>query len=233
MKHLKKFENQTAKNVWLMGDNFVSPNVLLIGGEVEYNAKAIPQGVSIQHIDGTLYTMAQWVDRGFANDAANGVAIADKAASFVIAKTEKYNCIWASDTSNLIEGVTTLPSETLAGQSKDYGGYANTQAMLSVDTSGAAYYCNTYIFPNGARGYLPAMGEWRVAYKYATQISEAMNLIGAEQIGSSNTRYDMWSSTQYDADHACSFDWAEGTYGARYGDSKSNNYMKVRAFAVL
>ena len=231
MKHLKKFENQTAKNVWLMGDNFVSPNVLLIGGEVEYNAKAIPQGVSIQHIDGTLYTMAQWADRGFANDAANGVAIADKAASFVIAKTEKYNCIWASDTSNLIEGVTTIESST--AQTKDYAGYANTQAMLSVDTSGAAFYCDSYIFPNGARGYLPSMGEWRVAYKYASQISEALNLIGADQIGSSNSRYDMWSSTQYDATKACSFDWSAGTVGAPYGSIKSNNYMKVRAFAVL
>lgn len=231
MKYLKKFENQTAKNVWLMGDSFVSPNVLLIGEEVEYNAKAIPQGVSIQHIDGTLYTMAQWVDRGFANDAANGVAIADNAASFVIAKTEKYNCIWASDTSNLIEGVTTIESST--AQTKDYAGYANTQAMLSVDTSGAAFYCDSYIFPNGARGYLPSMGEWKVAYKYASQISEALNLIGADQIGSSNSRYDMWSSTQYDATHACSFDWSTGTVGAQYGDIKSNNYMKVRAFALL
>lgn len=231
MKHLKKFENQTAKNVWLMGDNFVSPNVLLIGGEVEYNAKAIPQGVSIQHIDGTLYTMAQWVDRGFANDAANGVAIADKAASFVIAKTEKYNCIWASDTSNLIEGVTTIESST--EQTKDYAGYANTQAMLSVDTSGAAFYCDSYIFPNGARGYLPSMGEWKVAYKYASQISEALNLIGADQIGSSNSRYNMWSSTQYDATNACVFDWPTGTIGAKYGVSKSNNYMKVRPFALL
>lgn len=230
MKYLRKFATGTDKNVWLMGDDYVSPNVLLVEEAVYYNAQAIPKGVSIQHIDGTIYTMEQWVEKGFANDAANGVAIVDEAASFVIAKTEKYFCIWASDTSSLIDGVTTIPSST--EQIKDYAGYANTQAMLSVDTSGAAYYCNTYIFPNGARGYLPAMGEWKVAYKYATQISEAMNLIGASQIGSSSDYY-MWSSTQYDATHACTFNWEEGTIGAPYGSSKSNSYMNVRAFAVL
>lgn len=60
----------------------------------------------------------------------------------------------------------------------DYDGVGNTEGMLKVDVSGAAYLCNNYIFPNGSKGYLPACGELDLIVTNSQIINEAMELIG-------------------------------------------------------
>ncbi len=62
----------------------------------------------------------------------------------------------------------------------DYSGAENTLKIASISTSGAAYSCANFTFPNGHKGYLPAFGELYIVYSNMTNISSAMNLIGGE-----------------------------------------------------
>lgn len=224
MKYLKKFETEAEVSSWKMSDECVKPNVVLVGDtrSVLYNVKAL-SGVMIQHIDGSLYTTDEWTTGGFSNDVANGVAVIDANASFVIAKTRiSSGMIWSSDTSTLVEGVYTATNSTTA--KFDYAGAANTALIVAIDTSKAAYSCANFEFPNGQKGYLPAMGEWTVAYNNKTAIDAAMTLIGGTAISGH-----FWSSTQYSASAAWRIDWSSGNRT----DEAKNSKRGVRAFSAL
>lgn len=217
MKYLRKFETEADVNM------SVTPNVVLVGetGKVVYNAF---NGVYIQHIDGSLYTTDEWTAKGFANEQANGVAVGKGSAKFVIAK-EYINSYmaWSSDTSNLVNGIVTTEDSSVA--KKDYDGAKNTKLIAAIDTSKAAYSCANYVFPNGQKGYLPALGEWMAAAAYKTKIDNAMTLIGGIAISSQSC----WSSTQLSATAAWIYNW---NYGYTNNMSK-NSAGYVRAFSAL
>ena len=156
----------------------------------------VPDGVSIQHIGGNFYTTDDWAAKGFSNDDANGVAVKGEQYGFVIAKTWFDGVPWASDASNLVNGILTTTNSDEA--KTDFAGAANTELMLATDTNGAAYICSNYTFPNGAKGYLPAAGEADVITKNITTITSAMNLISGNTIPNNP----IWSSTQYSSDKA-------------------------------
>ena len=218
MKYLRKFE--TEADVMMM----VQPNVVLVGDEARilYNVEP-PKGAFIQHIDGELYTTDQWSAMGFANDEANGVAVISDNAKFVIAKTSLGQTAWSSDTSNAVEGVMLTSDSTTA--KTDYAGAANTALISAIDTGKAAYKCANFTFPNGAKGYLPAFGEWVDAYAYKADVNAAMALIGGTALSGN-----IWSSTQYSAAEAWRLGW-DGGYEGYSG--KSSPYSSVRAFSAL
>lgn len=222
MKHLRKFENADAVKQWQMSADYANPNVVLMEdtGEIAYNLKSMT-GVYLQHIDGTLYTKEEWKAGNFSNDAANGIAVIDPAAQFVIAKT-KTSYAWASDMSNLISD---LPSLTSADALEDYAGEENTRIMLTVDTGRAAYYCANYTFPNGAKGYLPALGELKIANKYITEINGILALLGLSNIVLSN----YWSSSQAGKSQAWTFDF----YGKKAAIAYKNYSHYVQPFTSL
>lgn len=199
-----------------------TPNVCLAEdtGNVFYNYL---KGVFIQHIDGTLYTTEEWTAGGFTKDLANGVAVIDPAASFVIARGFAASGIaWSSDTSNVIEGIMTTTDSATAYT--DYAGAANTELMLAAGTSGAAHACADFTFPNGAKGYLPAAGEFKIAFNNKAAVNAALSLLGGTQI----TGIYQWSSTQVRDSQA----WC--MYGEGYGTStgKKNTYY-ARPFTSL
>lgn len=203
---------------------FDSPNVVLVAdsGKVLYNVPH-PKGVYIQHINGSLFTTDAWTAGGFANDEANGVAVISDNAKFVIAKISLGSMAWSSDTSNGVEGVM-LTSSSATAQT-DYAGAANTALIAVDDTNGAALACANFTFPNGARGYLPALGEWADACAYKADVDAAMTLIGGEAIGG---RY-YWSSSQYSSPAAWSLLWRTGI--TAYESKSIDNH--VRAFSAL
>jgi uncharacterized protein YsxB (DUF464 family) len=179
--------------------------------------------IYIQHIDGTLYTTDEWTAGGYANDQANGVAVVCASASFVIAKTNASTHVrWSSDVNNSVEGILTTSTESVA--ITDFAGAANTALMLATDTSGAAYVCSNYTFPNGAKGYLPAIGEWNVVYLNSARIEAALALIGA-----SRSNY-YWSSTQYSANQAW---YIYLNNGAKNAEVKAYSHYPARAFTSL
>lgn len=217
MKHLRKFATEAEVRMSVL------PNVVLIeeSGKVLYNALP-PNGAYIQDIQGALYTIAEWNAAGYTSDKANGVAVIDDSAQFVIAKDElTEGAPWCANTSSVIFGVTQGGQESDA--LKDFAGKENTRVMLTQGQSGAAYWCNSYLFPNGKNGYLPSAGEWKRAYKYRSVVVEAMALIG----GATLNRF--WTSTQHSDTRAWWYRWADNTL---------NNYLKtynypVRPFTTL
>lgn len=217
MKYLRKFNTEAEVNM------SVKPNVVLIEdtGKVMYNVPS-PKGVYIQHINGGLFTTDAWTAGGFANDEANGVAVNSDNAKFVIAKTSLTNAAWSSDTSNAVKGVM-LTSDSSRAKT-DYAGAANTALIAVEDTSGAALACANFTFPNGARGYLPALGEWDDAYAYKADVDAAMTLIGGEAISGF-----FWASTQYSSTRAWYLVWGNGN---TTNNSKSDKRY-VRAFSAL
>lgn len=222
MKYLRKFE--TEADVLIP----VVPNVVLVEDtdSVLYNVDS--SGVYIQHINGALYTTDEWTAGGFTSDLANGVAVIDAACYFVIAKENAYtdSLEWSNIQGSAISGVMITTDNATA--MSDYAGAKNTEliAAAGAATSGAAYVCANYTFPNGATGYLPALGEWVVARKYRSAIDTAITLIEGDAI---YTNINYWSSTQYSAVMAWTYNW--GTNTRRNFNKSSSGYP--RAFATL
>lgn len=222
MKYLKKFKNASEKIAFMLSDDYATPNVYYTDGIIEYNFKKYNAGVYIQHNDGSLYTEEEWVDKGFANDEANGVAVLDSRASFVVARANLTSGTWSSDTKNLVSDLPALPQKDAV---KDYDGYTNTQLILaSGDTSGAAYKCANYTFNNGKKGYLPSLGEALILLEYNLAFNTALKAIGSTAYPfATNT----WTSTQASATNA-HFIWGnDKASGYKYQD-----YI-ARAFTTL
>ncbi len=218
MIHLKEFEKEADIKV----DAF--PNVIYVNDTKSVLYNYFPLGVFIQHIDGRVFSTDGWTDGGFANDQANGVVVSTDAARFVIAKDNVSTSMnWASNTSTLIDGILTTKNSEEA--KTDFAGLENTELMLTVDTSGAGYSCANYTFPNGSKGYLPALGEWNIAYQNKSAINAAMTLIGGTALGSNY----YWSSSQGSASNAWGLNWSDGS--AYNGTKSIAGY--VRAFSAL
>lgn len=218
MIHLKEFEKEAD----IVVDAF--PNVIYVNDTKSVLYNYFPLGVFIQHVDGRVFSTEGWTEGGFTNDKANGVVVSTEAARFVIAKDNVSTLMkWSSNTSSLVDGILTSTDEAVA--KTDFNGQQNTELMLAADTSGAGYSCANYVFPNGEKGYLPALGEWDIAYQNKTAVNKAMTLIGGTALGSNS----YWSSTQGSAYYAWNLYWSGG-YASSSGKG-SNSY--VRAFSAL
>lgn len=191
-------------------------------------------GVYIQHVDGSLHTEAEWTAGGYANSDANGVAIlSDTVPAFVIAKqnASSSTLMWGGYNKTVPDIVTSTSSATAV---LDYDGAGNTPKIIEylagtndgyVDGAPAAEACAAFTFPNGKKGYLPALGEWKGAYNNKTAVVSAMTLIGGTAISSNY----YWSSTQYYSNYSWYLYWDDGTL--TYNRKTYDRY--VRAFAAL
>ena len=193
MKYFKKFRTESEVIV------FNTPNVILITDtkKVLYNVP-LTQGVYIQHINGSLYTTENWSAGGYSNDEANGIAVLDSDKSFVVAKSGiHFSNTWASGyySSVLIEGIVTTTNRDAAIQ--DYSGNQNTKNIKEAISSEAINAALNYRFPCGEKGYLPALGELFILYKY----KDAFNVVAASLNGNTLAN-EYWSSTQATASMA-------------------------------
>lgn len=218
MKYLRKFNTADELSAWQGSSEYAKPNVVLADGVISYNL--LGTGVYIQHIDGTLYDEEGWTNGGFSNDVANGVAVITSKASFVIAKTNLGKMAWSSSTGTLVNGIDSTNALT------DYAGYNNTQLMLATDSSGAGYSCANYTFPNGNKGYLPALGELNEAYSNKSKIASLMTKIGGDAL----TSVYLWSSTQSSSGQSWALFWYDGS---RTTSTKGSTTNSVRAFSAL
>ena len=208
MKYLRKFATEADINI------SITPNVILVEntGKVIYNAML---GVYIQHIDGTLYTTDEWTAGGFASDQANGVAVGNGLAKFVIAKENiSDSMIWSSSNAT-IGGLT-------GDKTKDYDGMKHTSLIIEKDPLAvAAPECAKYTFPNGKKGYLPAIGELYIAQVNSASINTALSII--DGVGFvNNTSY--WSSTEAS--------YQSGAMMRKFGTDSSYISMKANSMCV-
>ena len=191
-------------------------------------------GVYIQHVNGSLHTESEWTAGGYANSDANGVAIlSETVPAFVIAKQDASSSTkqWGGYGKTVPDIVTSSSSATAV---LDYDGAGNTPKIIEylagtndgyVDGAPAAEACAAFTFPNGKKGYLPALGEWKGAYNNKTALVSAMSLIGGTAIKSDY----YWSSTQYNSLSSWTLDWSNGNLDS----NTKGNYRYVRAFAAL
>jgi hypothetical protein len=214
MKFIKKFQKEEDVKM------LYNPNVVLVKEprKILYDVMP-PLGVYIQHVNGEIYTTDEWTANGFGKSSANGVAVIDTDARFVVGKSYfSSSMLWSSDTKNLVEGI--------SGGRNDYAGKRNTALIAIDDTSEAAYTCANYVFPNGQKGYLPAAGECGVCWRYKEDLNKALTLIGGAIIADNR---DYWTSTQISATTALNYNFYSGVCL----DVQKNSTEHVRPFTTL
>lgn len=180
MKYLRKFQNANSVVITY------TPSVALINTtkEIIYTAGNLP--ARIQHIDGSLYSADEWIERGFTNDQANGIAIETDAGSIVLAKKVFTGFPWG-------------PEGELPVTSEDFGtGEANTDAIINAvgDNGGTAYAVKTardYTFPDGTKGFLPSIDELKLIPPIIKLVNSLLLTVGGDQIKANN---DFWSYIQ-------------------------------------
>lgn len=188
-------------------------------------------GVYIQHIDGNLYTKEDWVNEGFSKDLANGVAIAGAVTGegFVIGKEDlntKDKQRWYYGNPSLIAGVLATTSSSVA--ILDMQGLQNTSLLTGYHQ--VASSCRNYTFPNGNKGYLPAMGELHLLYQNVDTVEDLMKTIGGS-VFKEGEMY--WSSTQRDAESVWLY-YLNPKYSTTISNYSKNNYIgETRPFTTI
>jgi hypothetical protein len=191
-------------------------------------------GVYIQHKDGSLYTESEWTAGGYANSDANGVALLSEThPGFVIAKQDASSSTlpWGGY-GKTITGIVSSTDSAVA--LLDFDGIGNTPKIIeqcagytdsSVTGAPAAEACAAYTFPSGQKGYLPALGEWKIASDNKSAVDSAMALIGGTEV---KAQY-YGSSTQKGSSYNWILNWGTNLIS----DSWKQNKNGVRAFAAL
>ena len=193
--------------------------------------------IYIKHTNGTLYTTDDWsagLSAGtLSNDNADGVCVMrELSGGFVIAKENAANVsVKFGGYNKTIAGIVT--TSTTATALLDFDGYGNTTKIIeqlagytdSYGTVGApaAEACAAYTFPNGKMGYMPALGEWQLAFNNKTEVDSAMSLIGGTAIEEAY----YWSSTLKSVYSGWAFRWIYG----HLSETQKGSSNRVRAFA--
>lgn len=186
------------------------------------------RGVYIEDVDGYLYTEDEWDG----SKTANGIAVLTDNCRFVMALEDAYTstCQWGGYRKT-VSGIVTTTDESMA--QTDYAGASNTDTIISelseyndsyVTGAPAAEYCKAFTFPNGKRGYLGAVGEWKATLDNKASIVSALSKCG----GSAIKDY-YWTSTQCSSSVSWSIYWYSEVWS--YETKMNDNY--VRAFTTL
>lgn len=193
-------------------------------------------GVYIQHVDGNLYTGDEWTAGGFANDAANGVAVMSDEAQFVVAKEKAPgSAIQFGGNDKDINDAVGLPDINSTNYNTHIGGEAATLAIIEVlsgttDDGGivgapAAERARSYVFPNGRLGFLGSKGEFALIANNFETFKSLASLIGVTV----DTVYSYWTSSVYaNRTGVAAFDRADAGFSTMR--NKTNN---VWPFATL
>ena len=241
--YIKLFETMPEYEAFTNSEEFVKPNVSYITENNTVYYVGEQHFVYIQHIDGNLYIPSEWVSYGFSNNEANGVAVVTDAASFVIAKDEFAKVKWQPSSSDFINGVSYI-NDSNSPSNTDYSsyiptartilnGYNDTNLIIATTNEGAAVECYNYVFQNGNRGYLPAIGELLIVSDYINDINDALSIIGGAAFG--NTYYFSTTQNSYKTNNYYSNAWTCWMKsGTIYPQSKTSvNYINTRPFTTL
>lgn len=216
MKYLKYLQTTNDFESFKNSESYILPNVSYVVETkgVSYEPYVPPfeieipspytEWARIQHKNGTLYTVEEWLAAKTAgtvtNADANGVAVLYSKYAVcphvIHPKNSTDYLIW-SNTSVKVSGVTTTTGGYSAAR-LDVNGRANTEAILAAVTAGtiadapAAQYCAGVTFANDHQGYLPAAGEVKAWQDNKTAVNACMDAIGGDKVAEKG----FWSSTQ-------------------------------------
>ncbi len=172
-------------------------------------------------------------DGTFTDDMVNGktpvgvVASIDGKHGFVIALDDKSSLSWSSPDNEDISCISSHVSVSPA--SKDYDGAANTQCIINYSSSNkhpAAEYCYEYRAVSVGIGnsgwYLPAGGEWLLAFSNIDAINMGLQKLSKAQL-SGDIHY--WTSTEAFEEAAW---WADVRNRDIYGPLTKSNELSAR-----
>lgn len=156
-------------------------------------------GVYIQDTNGNLYTKEEW-EVLITKPIPNGIAVISDEASFVVALSESPSELEWQTTVGEITDLPDIASSSLA--KLDFNGKSNSDIIATVSNGGANApanaYCQNFTFPDGSKGYLPALGELWIARQNLATINELLTLTG----GTNMTLLNYWSSSENRANSA-------------------------------
>ena len=223
------YQNITAINelLTLVGETIISDDIYWSSSEYSADyawGMYFYGGYSDDYSKTTSYIARPFTPLSFEDITLklDSIVVVDSRDSFKIALEESNSILaWQTTPSDLARVTTTTDKEVAK---VDYGGWYNSNAIYNQDkTAPATLYCTNYVFPNGDIGYLPACGQWQIAYDHKTEVDACVSLIGGTVI---NTGYYHWTSTQYSGTHAWVLRWSDGNVD---GSPKTNS-LRVRAF---
>lgn len=186
------------------------------------------EGVFIQDVNGNLWKTKDWDGSA----APNAIAVIADESKFLIALVQselQMSIVCQTELDRYMFGTSCRKLAI-----SDYDGVGNTANILKLisSTDYAAGYCNSFTFPNGkTKGYLPSLGQLKLAYKNKGEIEVALNKCGGTAMEQSSP---FWSSTFWGVYGSITrscwlFYW--GTGGVSFGPLSVNYY--VRPFADL
>ena len=194
---------------------------------IAQEAQVPSNGVYIQDINHKLWKIEDWDN----SVKPNAIAVISGSIKFLVALTQRSSTMQLG--SRYCEPIENHMAETssLIAAKTDYDGVGNTAKILQVQPSAtyAAGYCDSFVFPDGkTKGYLPSLGQLRLAFQNKTNIDAALSKCGGTAM---STEY-YWSSTFWGADcstqdRCWALNWSNGDFD--YNLLDKSNY--VRPFA--
>lgn len=206
----------------------------------------LANGVYIYDVFGNYTSPDVWQDTN--NYKVIGVALITDNTRALIASHDAEDgnkVVWGPD--GLVGGV--ISTESNGSNSSpgkawdDFSGYDNTKLLvdaLAPSDETALKLASNFVFPNGVKGYLPALGEMVDVFSYLDAINKALELIGGDKIV--NDWY--WTSTQHYTSYRA---WAYGgkdsdgnrcfaqlrNEGSNYANQYGAAYIRVRPFCEI
>ena len=157
---------------------------------IAQEAQVPSNGVYIQDVNHKLWKIEDWDG----SVKPNAIAVMSGSIKFLVALTQRSSTMQLG--SRYCEPIENHMAETssLIAAKTDYDGVGNTAKILQVQPSAtyAAGYCDSFVFPDGkTKGFLPSLGQLRLAFQNKTNIDAALAACGGTAM---STEY-YWSST--------------------------------------
>lgn len=192
-----------------------------------------PIGVYIYTTDGEFITSDAWDSAN--NDKVFGIFVNDGNHDFVIAKGSVYGGKrYFGGYEKLLKSIPAISS--IDDARLDFDGVNNTSKIIAelsgyndgyTDGAPAAEACANYTFPDGTKGYLPALGELILAHANRAEVDAALIACDGLEFFKNIT---YWVSTQVDFIRCWGLMWREEHsdmgYYIDYSHKGNTNYVR-------
>lgn len=173
-------------------------------------------GTYIQATDGKCYTKDEWSK--VSGLTPNGIAVVSETNSFVVSLKVVNESQISTDPYN-IPGALITEYQTIDLASSDFKAKSNTEALINAygNSNTIQGNCNNYTFPNGKKGYMPALGQAHLMVMNGYEIGQLIKV--ALSSSSASTITTCYSSTFYgeNAEYGGMYmNWAYGTTNEFY-----------------
>ena len=169
-------------------------------------------GVYIESTEGKFYTRQLWDNTKTANSID---IISDNYKGRFALNISAQGMTFDANNQTVRYVMETTSSE--ASAKVDMQGKTKTNAVIArnasyaTDTSQIWGYCNTYSFPNGRKGYVPACGELWIAYQNKVEINNCLTTLGKTAISSKIISSTYNGSDSANWEHMWTVNFSDGT----------------------